>query len=465
VDGQVAGSFRDPSGFLFRKAGVLYRQINQCYQQDYKQLIDSRLHRDLVDSGFLVSHQPTDLEPLTEQGFLVVQPEPITSISYPYEWCFSQLKDAALLTLEIQSLAIAKNMSLKDASAYNVQFHNGKPIFIDTLSFESYEEGAPWMAYQQFCRHFLAPLALMSLTDIRMGQILRTNIAGIPLDMASKLLPFRTKLGISLGIHIHLHARAQRKSAARGVIKKQRKGSFSKTAFLALINSLQSAINRLNWEPTGTEWHDYYLGNNNYSNSSLDYKDSVIKEFVQRVGPELVWDMGANTGRYSRIAASVSKLVCSWDIDPACVEINYRNVVEHNEKRILPLLLDLANPSPAIGWGNEERLSLKERGGVDMVLALGLVHHLVIANNTPMAKLADYFSDIGRSVIVEFVPKSDSQVKKLLASRIDIFTEYDQAHFEEIFARHFEIEDCRHIPDTERRLYLLTRKHDRTPLG
>ena len=236
---EVPGSFRDPSGFLFWQNGSLYRQINIIYKDHYDRLMNSGLYEELTKTGLLIPHQEVDIEPAQPGiAYKIIQPERIDFISYPYEWCFSQLKDAALTTLRIQKKALDFGLSLKDASAYNVQFRKGKPVFIDTLSFESYHEGQPWIAYRQFCQHFLAPLALMSCKDIRLNQLLRIYIDGIPLDLASSLQPFRTRFSLSLLSHIHLHARSQKRFADKKVDTRQIK--LSRVGLLGLINNLES---------------------------------------------------------------------------------------------------------------------------------------------------------------------------------------------------------------------------------
>ena len=218
---QLSASFRDPSGFLFTRNGILYRQINRAYAEDYARLMDSGLYEKLVKANLLIPHVEVDQAPAEkEAAFKVVQPERAPFISYPYEWSFSQLKDAALATLSIHKRALKLGMSLKDASAYNIQFVRGKAMLIDTLSFEIYKEGEPWIAYKQFCQHFLAPLALMSYRDIRLNQLLRIYIDGVPLDLASALLPFRTKLNFGLLTHIHVHADSQKRYSNKVVERK-----------------------------------------------------------------------------------------------------------------------------------------------------------------------------------------------------------------------------------------------------
>ncbi len=388
----------------------------------------------------MVSHEETSEEANSPDCLLVIQPRRIPFISYPYEWSFSQLKDAAILTLEIQQEALSKGMTLKDASAYNVQFTKGKPVFIDTLSFESYRDGAPWVAYRQFCQHFLAPLALMSHVDVRMNKMLVSYIDGIPLDLASKLLPGKTKLSFSLGLHLHLHAKQQLKSGDAELDKKKVNTSMPMRSQLALLDGLLSSVKKLDWSAKDTEWHDYYSNNNNYEKESLTEKEKLVSDFIQTASPDIVWDLGANDGRFSRIASQFCKSVISWDIDPACVENNYLTAKERGEDKILPLLMDLTNPSPDIGWSNSERDGFMKRGPCDALLALGLVHHLAIANNLPLDYIASSFCQLSRTLVIEFVPKEDSQVIKLLKNRVDIFDNYTQIKFEEIFSNYFSIE-------------------------
>jgi len=237
--GILASSFRDPSGFVFYRNGMLYRQINTAYKANYDHLMDSGLYRVLVDARLLVSHEEVAVTGLSaDQAYKTIKPELITFISYPYEWSFSQLKDTALTTLEVQRKAMDFGMSLKDCSAYNIQFKQGRPILIDTLSFEKYRERQPWVAYRQFCQHFLAPLALMSYKDIRLNQLLRVYVDGAPLDLASSLLPLRTHFMFSLLAHIHLHARSQKRYADKTVDMSRHR--VSRLNFLGLIDSLKS---------------------------------------------------------------------------------------------------------------------------------------------------------------------------------------------------------------------------------
>lgn len=453
---QLSASFRDPSGFLFSRNGILYRQINRVYENHYTRLMDSGLYDKLVKANLLIPHIEVDQpQVMSEAAYKVIQPEHVPFISYPYEWSFSQLKDAALATLSIQKRAIKLNMSLKDASAYNMQFVNGKAALIDTLSFEIYREGEPWIAYKQFCQHFLAPLALMAYRDVRLSQLLRVYIDGVPLDLASGLLPWKTKFNFGLLTHIHIHAGAQKRYSDKAVA--QHKSGMSKQALTGLIESLENTIKKLTWKPAGTEWGDYYE-NTNYTDTAFEHKKQLVHEWVMQNQPKLVWDLGGNTGVFSREAASSGAFTVSFDIDPAAVEQNYRTVRSKKELNILPLVLDLTNPSPAIGWDNIERDSFGARGPVDMVLALAVIHHLAISNNVPLPQLAKFFAAQCKWLVIEFVPKSDSQVQKLLASREDIFPHYTREGFETAFSTYFTIRKNEAVRNSERTLYLLERQ-------
>lgn len=457
---RVQSSFRDPSGFLFRREGILYRQINKKYAEDYLHLMDSGLYKNLVNRNFLIPHTEVDIIPAYEgDSFKVIRPHLVPFISYPYEWSFSMVKDSALRTLDIQEYALEYDMSLKDASAYNIQFNAGTICLIDTLSFERYKEGEPWVAYKQFCQHFLAPLALMAKVDIRFLQLLRIYIDGLPLDLASRLLPVSSYLEFGLLTHIHLHSRAQLKYAhhENKPSAKVVMGNMNKQSLLALIENLKGTIQSLNWKPAGTDWADYYSFTN-YSAETFEQKKQIILEWTSRINPLSVWDMGANTGVFTRIASNLGIPSISFDIDPAAVEKNYRQAKLAEEKFILPLLQDLTNPSPALGWQNSERASLLERAPADMIFALAIIHHLAISNNVPLSHLAEFFSKLGKWLVIEFVPKSDTQVQKLLATRQDIFDEYSIEAFEHYFMAQFDIREKVALLGSERYLYLMERR-------
>ena len=443
---------------MFKRDGVVLRQVNPRYREEFELLHSTGLYADLTRDRLLLEHRERSLgDALTPDAYKVLEPEQLQFVTYPYEWSFGQLRDAALLTLDVQKRALARGMSLKDASSYNVQLHSGRLRFIDTLSFERYEEGRPWVAYRQFCQHFLAPLALMSRTDVRLGQLMRVHIDGVPLDLTSRLLPWRTALSVGLGLHVHAHAKAQRKYASDNTASTpQRQVRFSRRSFDGLVASLESAVVGLQFPRGHFEWADYYEANNNYSVEGMAQKRELVAKLVAAQKPDTVWDLGANTGAFSRVAIEAgARLAIAWDIDSACVQANYDHVVAKHETRLVPLLLDLTNPSPGLGWANSERASLWARGPADLALALGLVHHLAISNNVPLDRIAAFFASVCRNLVLEWVPKEDSQVRKLLATREDVFDDYVQTGLEQAFGRYFTIDGIVPIGGTRRSLYLM----------
>jgi ribosomal protein L11 methylase PrmA len=458
-------SFRDPSGFLFVRNGVLYRQVQTTYREHYDRLVSSGLLAALVLDESLILHEECDAAPATPGAYKILRPSPIDVISYPYEWSFGQLKAAALCTLHVQARALEHGMVLKDATAYNVQYQRGRPVFIDTLSFETYVEGRPWQAYRQFCQHFLAPLALMAWVDVRLGQSLRVYLDGLPLDLASRLLPRRTWLRPGLGMHIHWHAAAQRWYAASplptGAPAPSRAARVSRAGLLGILASLERAIEGLQWRPSGTEWADYE-STHGYSEAAQSNKRDLVGRWFESMtpAPKRVIDLGANTGVFSRLIASRGASVIAADGDPAAVERNYRSIVAEQNTRILPLFVDLTNPSPGSGWAGEERSPFFSRAQADLALCLALVHHLAIGNNVPLDRMAAWFSTIAPRLIIEFVPKSDPQVQRLLASRHDVFGSYSAEAFEAAFAAYFSIQRRESIAGSERTLYQMQRRHD-----
>jgi hypothetical protein len=457
---RILSSFRDPSGHLFLDQGRLFRQINRIYQDDYDLLMASGLYDRLTKKGWLIPHREVESPSNCAEFYKIIEPNELRFISYPYEWCFSQLKHAALLTLSIQKEALERGLCLKDASAYNIQFEKGNPVLIDTLSFSKHIEGQPWLAYRQFCMHFLAPLALMSYRDIRLGRLSMQYIDGVPLDLGSQLLPAIAKLNPGIYAHLILHARAQMRHSQPCRILSQK---VSKGGMIGLMNSLENTVNKLTWKPHSSEWIDYYR-NTNYTEASFNNKKQIIREIIKRLKPHVVWDLGANTGIFSRIVQEDPKLrdclVISSDMDPGAVEVNYLECKKQRAEQIYPLVMDLANPSPGIGWGNFERQSFYQRGPADLIIALALIHHLAISNNVPFDDIARLFAKSSKHVIIEFISKEDSQVKQMLASREDIFSNYTLEGFCGAFTRYFQLEQQIPIAGTHRTIFLLSNKDE-----
>lgn len=444
-------SYRDPSGFLFYHDNVLYRQVDLSFREDFDHFMQGGLYDSLVGKGLLIPHEPVQAN-LTGNSstYQVIRPEPIPFISYPYEWSFDMLKDAALLTLEVAREALSHGMMLKDASAYNVQWYQGKMIFIDTLSFERYREGMPWIAYRQFCEHFLAPLALMHYKQYPLHQFLLAWPEGVPVTLAQSLLPFKSRFHLHVYLHLHLHAKISTQ-------KKQGNSasSFSKSKLQNLLRSLEEAVKgfRLN-APSGV-WSGYY----NEAVQREDYveqKRSLLSSWLKELDVETALDAGANEGSFSQVLAEQGIRTISADFDHYSVNRLYQRTKEKGWKNILPLLLDLSNPTPAIGVNNEERQSFLNRCQPQLVMALALIHHLVIGKNISFAQVAQMFATLSSLyLVIEFVPKEDEKIQLMLGQKKDIYHHYTEPAFLEAFGLYFTVVKKQQVGSSGRTLYLM----------
>ena len=445
-----SASFRDRSGYVFSWEGKIYRWISPEYLPQYRHLMDSGLYNALVDRRLLIAHKEVVLDGFDAGDGIVIQPKRIPFISYPYEWCFDQYQDAALATMDIQNLALEYGMVLKDASAYNIQFLTGYAVLIDTLSFDFYQEGSPWGAYGQYCRHFIAPLMLMSNVDHRLGLLMQSFIDGIPLDLASTLMKGG---GLAAQMHIHAHAKSIMKhndDGKKGVVKQ---AIMKKSALTAFCDSRRKDTAKIQPKKAITEWGDYY-SNTNYTDAAFTSKEMIVRDLLGEVETlKYVWDLGANDGRYSRIANELGANVVAFDIDENAVGANWREV-KSSHRKMLPLILDLSAPSPAIGFANEERKTIADRQKPDCIMMLAVIHHMAISNNLPFERIAAWIAGMTDNLIIEFVPKDDSQVQVLLATREDIFPDYDETHFETALKKYYKIENKMPVEGSKRTIYL-----------
>lgn len=423
ISGRSPGSFRDPSGIVYLSEDRVFRTIQPVFMEHWSFAEKSGFFDEAIQKGKLLSFN--EIAPL-EGSWKTLEVKRLPFISYPYEWSFGQLKDAALLTLDLMQLAMKHGLVLKDASAYNIQFYNGKPVFIDHLSFEIRHVREPWVAYLQFCKHFLAPLALMCYRDVRCGKMLSLWIDGLPLDMVSSLLPWKTRLIPLLQLHIHTHAKMQQRHAdARLAADKIKQIALNENTVPKLCESLRMAIEAMQLPNFSTQWGDYY-SDTNYSHEGAEEKARLVRQVAQR-GGTLALDLGANTGLYSRILAEYFCAVIASDLDYLAVEKMYAALKQEKNSAILPLVLDLSNPSSGVGWASEERESFQSRCKADLLSALALIHHLVLGAGIPLEKVAHYFASLLRrdgTLILEFVPWEDSQVQRLMAARKNVFSNY-----------------------------------------
>ncbi len=455
-----SSSFRDPSGYIFQDQGVIKRAILPLYFKQYEALNASGLFQKLQAAGLLVAHEEvskTDSE-------IVIQPEQMSFMTYPYEWSFMQYKEAALLTLKIQKFAVEHGFSLKDASAFNVTFHQGRMLFIDTLSFDFYEEGQPWRAYKQFIMHFFGPLLLAKYTGANALKLMSTYLDGIPVDMLAAMLPFKTKLNPFLYTNIHLLAKFENKYS-EDYDNKSKVRNLSKRAMLNMIEGLYAYIKKMKLNDA-SEWGNYY-DKTNYEDNAFNKKSEIINTWVKRLNVKTLIDVGGNDGTFVRkIATDLQEaLVC--DIDYNAVDANYVQTRRQKETYMLPFMLDVLNPSASIGFNNNERdsfLKRIKRYQPDVTMALAVIHHMSLSGNIPFEMSAEFFASFSNYLIIEFPKRNDSWVQRLLNTKgefKDHFDFYQLSNFESAYSRYFDTVEKLDIEGSERVMYLLKTKDDK----
>ena len=386
------------------------------------------------------------------EAALFVEHPRLPFVSYCYEWPFEMLKAAALLYLDVLLIALDSGYILKDASPYNVQFRGPRPLLIDVSSFAEHQPGQPWAGYNQFCRLFLNPLLLQSLTGVRFQSWLRGSLEGIePADL-SRLLSWRDKLRPRILSHVVLQAWLERKfGRSRELSQDTVQPRISIKGLRALVSGLKNTIAGLKYRGGSSAWLGYEL-NSPYDAEDQTAREAFVKRALQRNNPTNVWDLGCNTGRYSLLAAEYARNVVAFDRDPDTLDLLYRRAA-FGSPNVLPLVMDLLDPSPERGWGQAERKGIIQRGPADMVLALALVHHIAITGNVPLLNMMEWLARVAKAGVIEFIPKEDPALKALMRWRTDIYDGYSSSHFEESLTKHFQIMDKCRLPRSGRVLY------------
>lgn len=408
--------------------------------EDWRALAASGLFERFTETGQLV---PTELVAGAHNGSAgLLRHERIPFISYPYEWTFSMLRDAALLELDLVLGGLDDGLMLKDASPYNVQWRGSRPVFIDIGSFERLRPGEPWAGYRQFCMLFLYPLLLQAYRGISFQPWLRGSLEGIEPNACRQLLSTRDLLRRGVLSHVVMHARLERQHGSSGgnVRRELEDAGFRSELVKANVSRLRKLIARLRPRDAKSAWSDY-AHDNTYSEAEAGRKAEVVRSAARAVRPKLVWDVGCNDGRYSRIAAEHADYTLALDADERTLDRLYTELAVEGQGSILPLVVDVADPSPALGWRNLERKELADRGKPELVLCLALVHHLAITRNIPLASFVEWLRSLDAAVLVEFPTAEDIQVKRLLdAKRPGSHADYDLSSFEALLAEQFAIE-------------------------
>jgi hypothetical protein len=454
------GSFRDPLSRVFVSDDEVLRAFTPQGWAEHEAVADSTFFTELTAAGDVVGTHPADasvLASLPGDWAGVVRHDRIDPITYPYEWTFEMLRDAALLQLDVTRRAISEGFITKDATPFNVQFEGTRPVFIDVGSFERLEPGSPWPGYRQLCEQFLNPLVLQAIGGLPFQPRLRGSLRGIPPSEVAPLIRGRSRFDRRLLVHVVLHARAEQKHAAddpKAMTDELRRAGFGPAVLDAQLRNLERTIRSLRWKRSDSAWSGY--GDRaHYSDADLSAKEAVVESTVRDLGPDLVLDLGANDGRFSQVAvAAGAKGAVAVDSDAVVVDLLYRDLRAAGEQRILPLVVDLADPPPAQGWRHAERRSFTERMRPDLVLALAVVHHLALTDTVPFEGIVDFLADFGAPLVVELPHRDDPMVQLLLARKRDgLFDHYDTERWEAALDTRFVVDEKVELPSGRRTLY------------
>ena len=466
VDG---GSFKDPSGRVYRLDGPggarVVRGLNDEAAATIERLLSEPFFQRLVADGDVVrtSVLPGDdpaASRVVEMGWAAaVEHEAVDFVTWPYEWPFSMLKDAALLQLRLLDTAVRNGWMLKDATPFNIQWIGARPVFTDVPSFVPWEDGEYWRGYRQFCSTFLTPLMLTAHLGIPFQPLLRSRLDGIPPEEAAKYFYGLRRFKRGVLSHVWFPAKAERRMRSRGAYA-QGSGSSRRqprTMLLALLDSLTRLVDRLSYGSASSDWSQY-SETHSYEDEDFERKKSFVDRHASARRPRLLWDLGANTGTFSRIAARHSETVIAVDGDHDAVDLLYREVREEEEPNVVPLVMDLANLSPGQGWAGQERAAFDQRGSPDMVLCLALVHHMRVSANVPLSLYVEWLGSLDATVILEFVGRDDEMFRRLVENKTEDYPDYTAAEFESEVDKHFTVGDRLELKSGNRELFLLEPK-------
>jgi hypothetical protein len=455
------GSFRDPLSRVYVDGDAVWRGLSEAGLADFEAYAATDAYRAAQADGRLVATTavPVSEAPIDASWAGALRHERLRVLTYPYEWAFSMLRDAALLQLDLSRAALAEGVLTKDATSYNVQFDGSRPVFIDLGSFERLVPGEPWAGYRQFCELFLNPLYLQAIADIPFQPWLRGSLNGISPTHAAQAIGGRKRLRRDLLTHVRLHARAESRyadaDADRDVRGELKRAGFGPKIVDAQMGNLQKAVERLEWKAAASTWSSYGA-RGHYTDLDLDAKADFVARAASALDAPMVLDLGANDGRFSRVAVEAgASLAVAVDGDHLVVDHLYRQLRSEGERRILPLVLDLADPSPAMGWRSKERPSFVDRVRPDLVLCLAVIHHLALTNTVPFDEIVAFLHDFGATLVVEMPHRDDPMASRLLGrKRTGVFDHYDQPQWEEALGRRFTVLEQTTLPSGTRTLYL-----------
>jgi SAM-dependent methyltransferase len=462
-----AGSFRDPSGYVFRRDGRVFRAVDGACAGILHGLADSGTLARLIDDGLVVRTVPVTDPELTRAlaaehaGFeRFFEHEPIDPITYPYCWTVSMLADAGIHTLDLQTRLLQSGHSLKDATAYNIQFRSGRPVFIDLSSIERPARLDIWVALGQFQQMFTFPLMLVRHGGWDLRSYFLGSLGGRTVEQVGRAFRgtarFRPGFLLDLTLPLWLNRRGDSgKSPGREILTKPNPDSTAQVMNLRRLRRKIAAL-AAGYRPEGT-W-SRYTRECSYTDSAEEGKKALVRAMLDTVRPAQVLDMGCNTGDYAYLAAETGAKVIAADGDHDAVEILYRRLKQH-PAAITPMVVDIGNPSPAIGFRNRERAAFHDRVRADCVLALALIHHLHVSGNLPLDAIRDLFFDLTRDgLVLEFVPPEDPQFRRLTRFRLDTYDTMRLERCLDVFGARFDLVRREPVPGSPRTLLLFRRR-------
>lgn len=453
------GSFRDRDArVLIDTDGVVWRAMSQHASTEWSKFEASSVCRPLMDQGVLIHtrrDQPAHPDP---QWSCYVRHERVPCITYPFEWPFGLLKRAASLHLDLLLQLMDADFTLKDGTAYNVQFRGIEPVMIDVSSIETLDPTHPWRGYRQFCQTMLFPLMLQAYKNLPFQPFLRGRLDGITATEMSRLMSVRDCFRRGVWSHIKLHAWLERSSSTGGVERQvsSSSGRFSRSMLQANFQGLRNLIDRLHWKPGESQWSEYEA-THTYSPEDRQKKEEFVRVHISRQKRNVVWDLGCNTGAFSRIAAGHSDLVLAMDADQLSVERLFHSLESETgdiRRKILPLVWNVADQSRGLGWRGQERTELTDRSRPDFILSLALIHHLVIGGGIPMSELLSWFASLRGELLVEFVHPEDEMAAGLLKSRAGPCPDYQWDCFMSELQQHFEVREMLNLCQGKRTLVM-----------
>ena len=450
------GSFRDPAGKIFYHNNRIFRLLSEEGIKRFNFLKENKLLEECISKKFLISSNKIDddlnLKDLNNKT--VIEHKKINYISYPYEWCFDQLKDAALHHLNFHIFLLEKNATLLDGSAFNIQFENHKPIFIDLLSIKKYEDGEYWAAHKQFCENFLNPLILKAKKGIDYNNWFKGNLEGITTKDLNSILNIKDKFSFNIFTQVVLLNYLEQKTIKnkKTNISTINKKKFPKKSFLLMLNNMKGFITSLNLKQSKTIWDDYSK-DNTYKIHEENKKKKVVKTFANKYKFKNLVDLGCNDGIYSKICLENGcENVVGFDYDLNAINNAYK-ISKKEKLNFLPLYFDASNPSSNLGWAQNERKGFSERVNFLGLIALAFEHHLAIAKNIPLDQTINWLTNIAPQGLIEFVPKNDETIKRMLMLKGDIFKDYNEENFKNILLKNASIVSETTVSDSGRKIF------------